>query len=93
MCSTIYFISIISKRETNLLKTDNLTIKTNQTSKMVGIDFLHHAIKHLKFSVPLTILGTPSWHQCQLKDLITMVDTWCLQDFFLRLVANEVSET
>ena len=47
----------------------------------------------LRYSMPSTMPRSPSWHRRQLKDLITMVDAWGLQDFFLTFTVDEVTDT
>lgn len=47
----------------------------------------------LKFTIPSSILGTPSFHRRHLKDLTTMVNYWDLPSFFVTLTGDKVSST
>ena len=47
----------------------------------------------LRFSLPASIPGTPSWHRKALKDLISMVDAWGFPNIFITFTADEVSST
>ena len=46
----------------------------------------------VKYKLPETLIGSPSWHRTQLNDLMAMVDTYGLPRFFLTLICDERSE-
>ena len=53
----------------------------------------NQALQHVqKYAVPKTIPNSPQYHRNQLKNLLAMVDSFGMPNFFLTLTADEVSE-
>ena len=46
----------------------------------------------IKWNVPATMPGTPSYHRSQLQDLLCRVEKWGVPDLFMTLTADETSE-
>ena len=45
----------------------------------------------VKYTVPTSLPGSPSWHRKNLNDLLCMVDKWGMPALFLTLTADEAS--
>lgn len=46
----------------------------------------------VKYTVPISLPGSPSWHRKQLNDLLFLVEQWGMPHMFLTLTADESSE-
>jgi hypothetical protein len=46
----------------------------------------------VKYTVPISLPGSPSWHRKQLNDLLFLVQEWGMPHLFLTLTADEASE-
>ena len=46
----------------------------------------------VKYTVPISLPGSPSWHRKQLNDLLCLVQHWGMPHLFLTLTADESSD-
>ena len=46
----------------------------------------------VKYTVPISLPGSPSWHRKQLNDLLFLVQAWGMPHLFLTMTADESSE-
>ena len=46
----------------------------------------------VKYTVPISLPGSPSWHRKQLNDLLLLVQEWGMPHLFLTMTADESSE-
>jgi hypothetical protein len=57
---------------------------------MTDVEILGHIVK---YKLPSSIQGSPTWHRSQLQDLLTMVEEFGMLHFLRLFIVDEITST